>query len=378
MKYKGVIIIGGHVQALGITRILGKIGISIVILDSTRFNIARRSKFCYSFVKFEQGLLLEKLVQIGETQIYKDYIVFPTNDLHVGVLSQNKEKLSKYFILATDDWDIIEKCYNKRLTYDIAKKLNIPIAQTWMPDTVEELGALDFVFPVIIKPAVMHSFYSQLKKKVFVCNNQTELISNYHLALSVIPANEVIVQAIIHGGSEHLYSACFLFDKNKEIQSFVGRRARQHPPDFGNATTFAQIVENDELLEISKKLLKEIKYRGMCEVEYKYDPNDNTYKFLEINPRTWKWHSITEKAGSNMLENYYLLLQNKILKPVNSVKMASFRHLMTDIPTLWRYKQMGIYLEHPDYPMQYAVWSKFDIMPAIFEFLYLPILILKR
>ena len=375
---KNIIIIGGHVQALGIVRILGKLDFNITILDSTKFNLARHSKFCKNFIKFKKDNLLNKLVEIGKTKEYQNSIVFPTNDLHVGVLSNNKKLLSEYFTIAADDWSSVEKSYNKRLTYQIASDLNIPIAKTWAPNSLIELKELEIDYPVIIKPAIMHSFYSKLKKKVFVCNNETELISNYNLALSVIPPEEVIVQAIINGGSEHLYSACFLYDKNKEIQSFVGRRARQHPPDFGNATTFAQIVENDELLNLSRKLLKQIQYTGLCEVEYKYDVITNEYKLLEINPRTWKWHSIAATANINILENYVLFLEGKHSKIDGIPQKASFRHLITDIPTVFRYKKLGLYKKYPDYPMQYAVWSKSDIKPALFELIYLPYLILKR
>ncbi|MBN2821330.1 MAG: hypothetical protein JXP36_20325 [Bacteroidales bacterium] len=375
---EGIIIIGGHVQALGIARILGKLEIPIIVLDTTSFNLARHSRFTNQFIKYEKGALLKKLISLKNKNRFEGFTVFPTNDEHVGILSQNKKDLEGFFKIASADWEIIEKCYNKRLTYKIAKKEHIEIAETWMPDNEGELLNLELPYPVIIKPAVMHSFYSQLKKKVFVCNNVDELLENYRLALTVIPAEEIIIQNIILGGSEHLYSACFLFDGQREIQSFVGRRARQHPPDFGNATTFAQIVDNNELIETSRKLLKAINYQGICEVEYKFDPVDKAYKFLEINPRTWKWHSIAAIAGSNMLENYYLLLHNKSLKPISPISFASFRHLMTDIPTVIKYKFKGIYKKHPKYPIQYAVWSINDIMPAIFEIMYLPILIIKR
>ena len=375
---KNVIIIGGHIQALGITRILGKLDFNITILDSTIFNLARHSKFCKKFIKFKKDNLLNKLFELGKTKEYQNSFVFPTNDFHVGILSKNKELLSKYFYIATDDWSSVEKFYNKRLTYQIATDLNIPIANTWAPNSLSELLNLEIEYPVIIKPAVMHSFYSKLKKKVFVCNNKAELIKNYNLTLSVIPSNEVIIQSIIKGGSEHLYSACFLFNKEKEIQSFVGRRARQHPPDFGNATTFAQIVDNDELLNISRKLLKEIKYKGICEVEYKFDEQTKQYKLLEINPRTWKWHSIAEKSNINILENYILLLQGKQKKVNNKISKSSFRHILTDIPTLFLYKKLGIYKKYKSYPIQYAVWSKSDLRPMIFELIYLPYFLFKR
>ena len=50
---KKVIIIGGHVQSLGITRILGKLDYKITIIDSTKYNLARHSRFCYNFIKFK-------------------------------------------------------------------------------------------------------------------------------------------------------------------------------------------------------------------------------------------------------------------------------------------------------------------------------------
>ncbi len=321
----GIIIIGGHVQALGITRILGELGILVTILDSTPYNLARHSKYTKRYIKYDKGRLFDKLIELKKDDQLQNNIIFPTNDEHVSILSKHKNELEDFFIIASADWSVIEKCYNKRLTYNIAKSIDIPIAATWMPDTKEDLLQIELPYPVIIKPAVMHSFYSQLKQKVFVCNNQEELLNNYDLALSVIPNNEIIIQDIITGGSENLYSACFLFDGDKEIQSLVGRRARQHPPDFGNATTFAQIIDNDELLETSRKLLKEIKYKGVCEVEFKFDPVDKTYKFLEINPRTWKWHSIAAKANSNILENYYLILKGEKLEPIPVIKEGQFQ-----------------------------------------------------
>lgn len=375
---EGIIIIGGHVQGLGIARILGKLGMPIIVMDSTPQNIARRSKYCNNFIKFQKDSLLEQLMKLGKTNKYKNYIVFPTNDLYVSVLSKNKNTLSKYFIIAADHWKSVEKTYNKRLTYKIATEIGVPIANTWMPDSIQEIEELNPDFPCIIKPAVMHSFYSKFKKKVFLCENKKELIENYYKAITVIPAEEVIVQSVIKSNSDGLYSACFLYNKDREIQYFVGRRARQHPPDFGNATTFAQLVDNQELFNLGKRLLSEIGYTGVCEVEFMLDKTDHSFKFLEINPRTWKWHSIAEPANINMLENYVNLLTKQPIVLNDNTKKASFRHIITDIPTLLKYKLLKIYKKYPKYPIQYAVWDIKDIKPFIFELINLPLNILKR
>ena len=121
-----------------------------------------------------------------------------------------------------------------------------------------------------------------------------ELKENYNKAIEIIPNNEVIIQDIIPGSSEHQYSVCFMFDGEKPLVTLSARRARQHPPDFGNATTYAVTIEIPEIIKFGIEILKKVHYIGVCEVEFKFDSRDNNFKFLEVNPRTWKWHSIAE------------------------------------------------------------------------------------
>jgi predicted ATP-grasp superfamily ATP-dependent carboligase len=378
MNKSGVIVLGGHVQGLGITRIYGKQGIPVVVLYATKFNLARHSKYCQQFFHFKENELLDFLLSGHFRAQFQDYSILPTNDKYVEILSTNKKQLSKFYKVGVEDWSVTEICYNKRLAYDAAMDVDLPIAQTQMPSKFEDIIFEEIEYPCIIKPAVMHGFYAHFKTKVFFCNSKEELVSSYKKAIEFIPENEIIIQQIIEGASDHLYSACILMNKGELINYFVGRRARQHPPDFGNATTFAQIVDNDLLIEESLKLLKHIEYNGICEVEYKYDPSVDKYYFLEVNPRTWKWHSIAERANVNILENYYNLLNNMPIKPQKKIEKATSRHLITDIPMWFKYKIKGIYKKHPSYPVKYAVWETGDLKPAFFELIYLPFLIWKR
>ena len=301
----GVIVIGGHVQGLGITRIFGKNNIPVALLDDTKINLSRHSKYCSTFIKYKEGELFEELLKLGKKGRFKDWLLMPTNDSHVGILGKNKKELSYFFKVTTASYKTLQYFFNKRLTYKLASDLNISIPKTWMPNSWNEIDELDISYPCIIKPAVMHTFYSKTKKKVFVCKNEIELKDNYQKALSLIPKEEVIIQDIISGNSEHQYSVCFMFDGDKPLVTLVARRARQHPPDFGNATTFAETVEIPELVENAKKILKKVNYKGVCEVEFKFDTRDSTYKFLEVNPRTWKWHSIAEKSETPILMSLY-------------------------------------------------------------------------
>ena len=374
----GVLVIGGHVQGLGIARIFGKNNIPVVLLDDTSTNLTRHSKYCKKFIKYSKDELSKTLKSFIKAGMYHNWLLMPTNDKHVGILGDDKDELSKHFKVSTTNKDVLTYFFNKRNTYRLADDLGIAIPKTWSPDTWEELAQLDLVYPCIIKPAVMHTFYSQIKKKVFVCNNETELKENYERALTLIPNDEVIIQDIVPGNSEHQYSVCFMFDGSKPLVTLSARRARQHPPDFGNATTYAETVDIPELVTSAVKILSKINFTGVCEVEFKFDTRDKTYKFLEVNPRTWKWHTLAEKSDSPILLSLYNFLHN--LEPIvkNTQENATFRHLITDIPTILKMKILKIKYPKTKGNTKYAVWDKDDILPAFLELLYLPYFILKR
>ena len=163
-------------QGLGITRILGAKGYPIVIIDSYRYCIARFSKYCKGFYYSEDENILKVLKDFMKNGLHRDWTIFPTKDSHVSILSINKPNLSDYYLVAADDWERVNIFYNKKLTYNTALNLGIKIPKTWYPQGRRDLLDIDFPYPCIIKPAVMHSFYSKFRRKVFVCISQFELI----------------------------------------------------------------------------------------------------------------------------------------------------------------------------------------------------------
>lgn len=379
LNSSGVIVIGGHVQGLGIIRIFGQNNIPVILIDETSLNIARFSKYCSRFILYKKKELLSFLLNGNQCKEYTGWLIIPTNDYHVKVLSQNHNELSEVYKVSTDNWERISLCYNKINTYKLANELNITIPKTYFPENMEDLTSINIQFPCIIKPAIMHEFYEKLKKKVFVCNDREELILFYNKASSIIPSDQIIVQEIIKGSSENQFSACFLFQNGKIISSLTACRKRQHPIDFGNATTFAEIIEQPELFNIGEKILKHIGYNGICEVEFKRNSNDGKYYLLEINPRTWKWHLISQKTGKHFLINLYNSFYNlPIIKDSRTDLSVCWKHTITDFPTVIRQILKKQYKKSTCNNIQYAVWDQEDILPSIFEVLLLPYLIFKR
>jgi len=322
---RGAVVIGGHVQGLGIIRMLGWEGIPVLLMDTTCHNVARFSKYCTMFIKIPGGVFESEekfcrfLKEKSQQYDLHEWILFPTDDRTVAYLSRNKKELSDYFQIWTPSWDTVEQCYNKKLTYDLAKKIDIPMPESHLPENLSDVRAIGnrLQYPVIIKPAVMHTFYAHTRKKVIIIRTKEELEEQYLRVRKIIPPSEIIIQEIIPGPPENLYSFGSFFKDGNVIASVMGRRSRQIPMDFGKASTYVELVEIPEIGSLASRLLKALGYYGLSEVEFKYDARDGKFKLLEINPRTWKWHSIASLHGVNLP---YLLYcdMNEIICPITS------------------------------------------------------------
>lgn len=377
--HPGVVVLGGHVQALGIIRIFGRMGIRSAVIDATKFNIARKSKYCDHFYLIPDCELLSFLMRTEIINKFLGWIIFPTNDSHVKILSENKKLLEENYIVSTDSWDYVMKFFNKKATYQLAEKIGIPIPKTYFPSTEKDIEQLNIEYPCIVKPAIMYTFYSKVKKKVFLCNTKAELYENYRRALKIIPPDEIIIQEVVKGLSKNQYSACFLFIDGISYVHLTACRMRQHPIDFGNATTYAETVNIPLLKEYGEKILRHSGYSGICEVEFKRDEKDGAFKFLEVNPRTWKWHSISNKAGTPFLPLFYQYLTGSLIQPIDHYEKASFRHALTDFPIQIQLLAKGLkYALYRSRPVEKAVWARDDIKPWFFEKIYLPLLMYKR
>lgn len=218
----------------------------------------------------------------------------------------------------------------------------------------------------------MHSFYKKTKKKVFICADKNELFENYELACTLIPPAEILIQEIIPGDSSNQYSVGMLFLNKTVYSHIVVCRKRQHPIDFGNATTYAETVQVPKLKEYAVKILMHASYNGICEVEFKKDEKDGSYKFLEVNTRTWKWHSIANKAKTPFVPLFFEHLNGEKIYPVDSYKRSSFLHFLTDFVIRLKLMLKGKFnLLGKTKPFEKAIWAKDDKKPWFFEKLYI-------
>ncbi len=382
----GAVVIGGDYQGLGIVRSLGRHKIPICIIDDEH-SIARFSKYTSHFVSVpdlrDEERTIQALLETGRRLKLHGWVLYPTRDETVAALSRHRSRLEEIFRVPTPDWPVIQCAWDKRETYRLAHELGIPTPRIWYAESLKELRNLDLRFPVAIKPAIKEHFFYATRAKAWRANNQAELESLFARAAAQVSASEVILQDLIPGDGRQQFAYCAFFKKGSSIGSMVVRRARQHPPEFGRASTFVETTDVQDLEVMSERFLRAIDYYGLVEMEYKLDLRDGQYKLLDVNARTWGYHSLGFQAG---VDFPHLLFTDQLYGAAERQRSrpgVSWVRLITDFPTGVSQIFSGD-LKWKDYLRSLrradvdAVFSREDPLPCLAELMLLPYMAVRR
>lgn len=382
----GAVIIGGCFQGLGIARSLGRHGVPVCIIDDEA-SIARFSRYTTHAVRVadlrDERKTVDMILDIGRRLGLKGWILYPTRDETVATLSRYRIELQEWFRVPTPDWDVTQWAWDKRNTYTLAQKLAIPTPRTWYPRDLSELEQIEADYPLLIKPAIKEHFIYATKAKAWRVNNRAELEERFRQATALVGPQEAMVQELIPGNGDHQFSYCAFFKDRRAVGCMVARRWRQHPPEFGRASTFVETIDLPLLETLAERFLRAINYYGLIELEFKLDSRDGLYKLLDVNARTWGYHSVGARAG---VDFPYLLFADQVgglIEPCRAQTGVRWIRLSTDLPTgvleilkgrlyWWTYVQS---LKSFDVE---SVFCREDLLPGLAEVMLIPYLYIRR
>jgi predicted ATP-grasp superfamily ATP-dependent carboligase len=309
MNKTGAIIIEGHIQGLSNTRSLGEAGIPVYVVDKTNC-IARYSKYCTKFFKspeFIKDEFANFLLSLAERENIQDWVLIPSNDHAVYTISKHKNQLEQYFKVITPSLNIIHKIYDKLQLIELGNELDIPVPATQSFHSADDQLSEQLEFPVLTKGQYGLSFYKAIGKKAFLARNENELRKQLHYISNAVSITYSLTQELIpFNGNNKTISFTAFCDNGNILAHWTGVKLREHPIQFGTAT-FTKSTYVKACHRYSEKLLNELKYTGVCEVEFILDPRTNNYKLIEINPRTWLWVELAKASGvdyAKMIYNY--------------------------------------------------------------------------
>ena len=383
----GAVVVGGDYQGLGIVRSLGRHGVPVCVIDNEH-SISRYSRYCAHFVRCpdlrEEASTIRTVMRVVEDLKLHGWVLYPTREEHVAAFSRHRSELSKLLRVPTPPWDVVQWAWDKRNTYRLAQELAIPTPATKYFTGNDLDRKLDGLMPpFVVKPAIKEHFIYATKAKAWCANGRDELKDLFQKASDLVGPEEVIVQELIPGTGSQQYSYCAFFANGEAIGKMVARRRRQHPLQFGKASTYVETVDIPRLEELSERFLRAVDYYGLVEVEYKLDPRTSEYKLLDVNARTWGYHSIGSRAG---VDFSYMLYADQVglsVTPCKSDSGIGWVRMTTDVPAAL----MGLMAGEFDLKSYFqslrncnveAVFSPEDPLPGLAEILLIPYLAVKR
>jgi predicted ATP-grasp superfamily ATP-dependent carboligase len=367
-------ILGLGTNGLGIIRSLSKEGIKTIgFYNDDEKEIGRFSKYCISIrcphISEEENLL-QFLIEFGN-KLKTKAVLFAESDDYVLFISKNEKLLHQYFLFNLPERNVLVKIINKKEFYKICEELDILYPKTYYFDTYEELSiSNDIKYPCIVKPIFTKLFVDKFNKKILLVNSKKELLET----CSSLVFKEIMIQEIISGKDDSIYfcGAYFGLDYQPKGVS-LGRKIRQSSR-FG-VTSLAESISDEFLLNLSITTLQKLKFRGLCDMEFKKDPEDNKYKIIEINARTGLWHALCTISGVNLCAiafydltgmKYNVISYNqKTLRWINELGdlLLSFRLFKTGELSFksWITSLKGV--------RSFAIFKINDPMPFLFLFL---------
>jgi carbamoyl-phosphate synthase large subunit len=239
--------------------------------------------------------------------------IIPLFDIDLPVLAKNKHKFVKNHInLIVSEYDFIKICNDKWLTYNflIENGFNAPGSFLSLNDVIEALESNKINFPLIIKPR-----WGMASIGIFEADNKEELLVFYQKTLKCIKNSylkyesnkdldrSVIIQEKLSGDE---YGIDVFNDLEGEFLSCVPKKKLAMR---AGETDIAEIIENNELVEIGKKISKLSKHIGNLDVDCFWI--DNKYYILEMNCRFGGQYPFSHLAGVNFPKALLKLILNE-------------------------------------------------------------------
>jgi predicted ATP-grasp superfamily ATP-dependent carboligase len=376
VKRVGAIVIGGDYRGLGVVRSLGRRGIPVWVLADEHL-VAATSRYTQRWFRLpadDADAQLEFIRELGARHALDGWLLIPTGDETAALLARHHACLAQQFRLTVSPWDLLQWAYDKRLTHQLASRLDVAQPWTCTPRSPAHLEELDCPFPAILKPAIKTELNRFTRAKAWRVNNRQELSQRYEEAATLVEPSNILVQELIPDDGPSQFSFAALCRDGEPLAWLVARRTRQYPIDFGRSSSFVETVERPEVEQAARRILAEMRITGLVEVEFKRDPRDNRYKLLEVNPRVWGWHTLGRLAEADFP---YLLWRMTVGESVDAQRCEpspglAWIHLRTDLPALAQGLRRGVQMKLPSIRAlarrtEFAIVAADDPLPAILD-----------
>jgi predicted ATP-grasp superfamily ATP-dependent carboligase len=333
-----------HHGALGIARSAGRLAIPVYRVCRERWAPASISRYSRGWRAVPDDFSDERILnelralsgEIGRA------ILVPIDDAGSVFVDTHTAALAEMFLFPHQPAGLARELSSKREMYELCEKHHIPTPRSHFPHSeadVVELAA-ESSFPTVAK-CINAGDTPASSPRVSIAADREQLMHVYR-QMEAPKGGNVMLQEYIPGTPESVWMFNGYFDERSDCTvAFTGRKIRQAPPYTG-ATTLGVCEANPTVRDTTTRLMKEVGYRGILDIGYRFDHRDGHYKLLDVNPRIGgTFRLFVGDDGTDVLRALYLDLTGQELPTTLPIEGRRWIVEPLDLASSLTYRRRG-------------------------------------
>jgi D-aspartate ligase len=300
-----------HHGGLGVIRSLGRKGVPVYGMHEGPWAPAASSRYLHGRCFWQPSpddadLVRAGLLRLSE-RIGRPAVLVPTDDAGAIFLAEQGDDLRQRFLFPDPPRDLPRRVAGKYSLYELCREYGVPCPRAAVPESLEAARefAADAGFPLIAKLTTPWTSGRGRLRSTSIAGDAQELEDMYRACEAA--GVGLMLQEFIPGGPGHDWFFHGYCDGSSTCRpAFTGVKERSYPAHAG-LTSLGRSTANTRLREEVTGLLARLGYRGILDLDIRWDARDDQYKLLDFNPRIGaQFRLFRDGAGTDVVTACYL------------------------------------------------------------------------
>lgn len=323
-----------HHGTLGAARSLGRAGVEVHALLETRANPTAWSRHLHRGQPWcvesdAPGKLLAHLRSVAR-DIGRRAMLVTVDDASALFAAAHAPLLQDDFVLPAPPPDLPRRVADKAELTDLCRRHDIAHPPSRVAGDLREIDeAIDRLgLPLIAKWARPWQLPVGCPSTLVVGDRSQALrLGGENGTAALTLAGPVVLQRIVGGDGDDWFYQGYFDESSTCLFGGAGRKLLARPAKNGH-TVVGQWVANPELEEHACALVKQLGYRGVVDLDFRYDRDTRTYHLVDFNPRLGaQFRLFHDLQGLDIARVQHLHLSGR---PVPPIRPAYGRTLLVE------------------------------------------------
>ncbi|WP_299031583.1 ATP-grasp domain-containing protein [uncultured Anaerococcus sp.] len=268
-----------------------------------------KSKICdiYTEKNFstDDKIFVETLNKLVKSRDEEDFIFFAPTEHYVDLLVRNAKHFDFSYHIPYPAPKEAEKLLRKSEFYKILEEIGVSYPKSFVADR-KNYKDLDLDGEIFLKADEYDDFIAsdiKIKKKGYQVNNKEEAIKILENIYDSEYEGHIICQEFIHGGQGTEYSLNGYRSKDGKISMVLARNLLSDMRPMWVGNHLVQVDHEDsEMYAIAEKIVDNLSYVGLFNLDFKKDSKSGKVYTLEMNIRQGRTFYYSTLAGVNLIK----------------------------------------------------------------------------